>query len=439
MRNAAWCSSPTPTAWRGSTSTSRRSVRRRSWRTSSGSPRGPAHRPVRTTPVPAGSARPTAPPPSCSVSSSGDARSAADVTGALADLGIVRPMIYVTVPVLTLLGFGDESADLDGYGPIDPRTARELAAHAPSFRRILTHPETGAHLSYGRDSYRVPADLAAFLRVRDGTCRFPGCSRRAGGRHRHRPHDRLGRRRRDRAHQSRAPVSQAPSTQAPDAVASETGAARRSPLDESRRARACERARAVRDLFAGFAGHVGRAFVVADIIRCLTPTYCTAPDSVPTRARIRTRIESDSRHACTPVPIPPSTRTDRGSDHRRSRGRPHQWAHALDVPPLQSGARPARGVPRRARRANAPRNGHTDVRDGTRERADWCVAPRRDRRRPVVRVAVVHSQRSAVATAGSRSASPAPTRRGVSPIRDIARNRRRPACLRAVGGRRRPA
>ncbi|WP_281350892.1 HNH endonuclease signature motif containing protein [Agromyces agglutinans] len=80
---------------------------------------------------------------------------------------------------MTLLGLSDEPAELDGYGPIDADTARRLAAHAPSMRRILVHPETGAVLSYGREHYRAPADLDGFVRVRDGQCRFPGCSRRA--------------------------------------------------------------------------------------------------------------------------------------------------------------------------------------------------------------------------------------------------------------------
>ncbi|WP_104178986.1 HNH endonuclease signature motif containing protein [Arthrobacter sp. B0490] len=84
--------------------------------------------------------------------------------------------VNVTVPVLTLLGVDDAPADLEGYGPIPADIARRLAAHAPSFTRILTHPETGAVLSVGRSSYAVPADLKRWLRVRDQTCRHPGCS-----------------------------------------------------------------------------------------------------------------------------------------------------------------------------------------------------------------------------------------------------------------------
>ena len=91
----------------------------------------------------------------------------------------IRPRVLVTVPVMTLLGHSDEPAILEGYGPIDTATALELAGSAPSFTRLLTHPETGAVLSVGRGSYTVPADLRTWLRVRDGTCRFPGCSRAA--------------------------------------------------------------------------------------------------------------------------------------------------------------------------------------------------------------------------------------------------------------------
>jgi hypothetical protein len=93
----------------------------------------------------------------------------------------IRPTVHVTVPVLTLMGRASEPGTLDGYGPIDPDTARTLASEAPSFTRLLTHPVTAAVLDVDRTSYRVPADLRKWLQVRDETCRFPGCARPAVG------------------------------------------------------------------------------------------------------------------------------------------------------------------------------------------------------------------------------------------------------------------
>ena len=91
----------------------------------------------------------------------------------------IKADVAILVPALTLLGRSDEPAVLEGYGPIDLDTAKELVGNATSFLRILTHPETGAFLSVGRERYRPPADLRAVLRLRDGTCRFPGCNRAA--------------------------------------------------------------------------------------------------------------------------------------------------------------------------------------------------------------------------------------------------------------------
>jgi hypothetical protein len=131
-------------------------------------------------PLPA-PARSTGPSPTQSAGDSPEpapTRSIAGVADKLSLAGI-KAQVAVTVPVMTLLGLAEEPGDLAGHGPIDPDTARRLAAQAPSFLRLLTHPETGAVLSVGRDRYTVPADLKAWLRVRDETCRFPGCSRRA--------------------------------------------------------------------------------------------------------------------------------------------------------------------------------------------------------------------------------------------------------------------
>ena len=94
-------------------------------------------------------------------------------------LASIRPQVQVTVPVLALVGHDAIPATLDGYGPIPLDIARGLVARAPSLTRLLTHPETGAVLSVGRKRYRIPEDLRRWLQTRDGTCRFPGCSKKA--------------------------------------------------------------------------------------------------------------------------------------------------------------------------------------------------------------------------------------------------------------------
>ena len=77
------------------------------------------------------------------------------------------------------MGKSEEPGELEGYGPIEPETARRLAGTATSFLRILTHPHTGIVLDVSAEPFRVPASLKKYLRLRDGTCRFPGCNRSA--------------------------------------------------------------------------------------------------------------------------------------------------------------------------------------------------------------------------------------------------------------------
>jgi hypothetical protein len=111
------------------------------------------------------------------------ADSAAGLGDSLLDrLRGIRPKVLITVPALSLAGKGNPSdlAELEGYGPIDPVTARILVGNSKTMQRILTDPVTGVVLKLDRKRYRIPKDLRIWLRVRDGTCRFPGCNRRPG-------------------------------------------------------------------------------------------------------------------------------------------------------------------------------------------------------------------------------------------------------------------
>ncbi|NVM95002.1 DUF222 domain-containing protein [Arthrobacter sp. AETb3-4] len=83
--------------------------------------------------------------------------------------------ISVTVPALTLLGRSGEPGHLEGYGPIPPDQARELAAGCYWWERLLTDPATRARLTVGRQRYHPPADIAAEVRRRDPVCTGIGC------------------------------------------------------------------------------------------------------------------------------------------------------------------------------------------------------------------------------------------------------------------------
>lgn len=68
-----------------------------------------------------------------------------------------------------------EVAELHGYGPITPDVARALTLGG-TWQRLILDPASGALLDVGRKRYQPPAELATFVRERDGTCVRPGCS-----------------------------------------------------------------------------------------------------------------------------------------------------------------------------------------------------------------------------------------------------------------------
>ena len=88
----------------------------------------------------------------------------------------IRPTLVLTVPVGTMAG-GTAPAELEGYGPIDAETARQIASWAPFFRRMITDPVHGVSLDLDRTRYRPNANLRLWLRLRDRTCTHPGCNR----------------------------------------------------------------------------------------------------------------------------------------------------------------------------------------------------------------------------------------------------------------------
>jgi hypothetical protein len=85
--------------------------------------------------------------------------------------------INVTISLEALLHLSEAPGDLDGH-PIPASVARQLAADG-RWRRFAIEPLTGQLLDVGAHTYRPSDALARFVRARNQTCVFPGCTRRA--------------------------------------------------------------------------------------------------------------------------------------------------------------------------------------------------------------------------------------------------------------------
>jgi Domain of unknown function (DUF222) len=82
----------------------------------------------------------------------------------------------------TLLGADNSVAVIEGYGPIPAAVARGLVHAAvtderakATLRRLYRHPHTGALVAMESRSRCFPRGLAAFIGLRDQTCRTPYC------------------------------------------------------------------------------------------------------------------------------------------------------------------------------------------------------------------------------------------------------------------------
>ena len=85
-------------------------------------------------------------------------------------------VVQLTVSLSTILGLDDGVGQITGWGAVSAQQARELALRLGSiWKRVVTDPVTGRAVEASAGTYTVPAAMAEQVKVRDGTCRAPGC------------------------------------------------------------------------------------------------------------------------------------------------------------------------------------------------------------------------------------------------------------------------
>jgi hypothetical protein len=83
-----------------------------------------------------------------------------------------RIVVNIVAGSETVLGGGDAPGYIEGYGVIDAEHVRRLAADAK--HRLLTEPAVSDAQAL---QYQPTAAVERWVRLRDMTCRFPGCDR----------------------------------------------------------------------------------------------------------------------------------------------------------------------------------------------------------------------------------------------------------------------
>jgi hypothetical protein len=103
------------------------------------------------------------------------------VTGRPADVP-VPVAVHIVITDHTLLAGDTTPARIPGYGPLPATISRRLIFDAlwddrseATLRRLYRHPASGALIAMESRSRRFPKGLAAFIDLRDDTCRTPYC------------------------------------------------------------------------------------------------------------------------------------------------------------------------------------------------------------------------------------------------------------------------